>query len=157
VDRTTAIDLSAGQARTLERDRRLRVSLQPSPWVFYAFTHDDPRISSVTSNRQFQPAGPDYPDPADYLVFTPGRLIALHAGWTKGSDPAVEKLVARAVAATAPAARRSLYRQIQRGLNARSPFMPLIQPTQAFVSTADLSGAVFSGAYDLDVTHVSPA
>ena len=84
-------------------------------------------------------------------------LIALHVGWTKGSDPAVEELVARAVAATAPAARRSLYRQIQRGLNARSPFMPLIQPTQAFVSTTDLAGAVFSGAYDLDVTHVSPA
>jgi peptide/nickel transport system substrate-binding protein len=60
--------------------------------------------------------GPDYPDPADYLVFTPGRLIALHVGWTKGSDPGVEKLAARAVAATAPAARRSLYRQIQRGL-----------------------------------------
>ena len=79
-------------------------------------------------------------------------IVRFHKDWTT-----VEKLVARAVAATAPAARRSLYRQIQRGLNARSPFMPLIQPTQAFVSTADLSGAVFSGAYDLDVTHVSPA
>ncbi len=100
--------------------------------------------------------GPDYPDPADYLVFTPGNLIALHAGWPAGSDPALEKLAARARVATAPAARSALYRQIQLGLNARSPFIPLIQPTQVFVATSDLAGARFSGAYDVDLTQVSP-
>ena len=30
--------------------------------------------------------GPDYPDPADYLVFTPGQLVGLRAGWPKGAD-----------------------------------------------------------------------
>jgi peptide/nickel transport system substrate-binding protein len=98
----------------------------------------------------------DYPDPADYFVFTPGSLIALHAGWATGSDPAVQKLAAKALVTTAPAARRSLFQQIQRGMNARSPFMPLIQPTQVFVSTSDLGGAVFSGAYVVDVTGISP-
>ena len=29
----------------------------------------------------------DYPDPVDYQVFVPGELIALHAGWQRGSDP----------------------------------------------------------------------
>src|SRR5262245_48440893 len=99
---------------------------------------------------------PDYPDPADYLVFTPGHLIALHAGWPAGSDPAIERLAARAAGATAPAVRQALYRRIQLGLNARSPFVPLIQPTQVFVTTSDLVGAIFSGAYDVDVTQVSP-
>jgi peptide/nickel transport system substrate-binding protein len=98
----------------------------------------------------------DYPDPGDYLVFAPGSLIALHAGWTSGSDPAVEKLVARAQVTTAPAARSALYRQIQLAMNARSPFMPLIQPTQVFVATTDLAGAAFSGAYDVDLTQVAP-
>ena len=28
--------------------------------------------------------GDDYPDPADYLVFTPGQLVGLRAGWPKG-------------------------------------------------------------------------
>jgi peptide/nickel transport system substrate-binding protein len=99
---------------------------------------------------------PDYPDPADYLVFTPGQLIASHVGWPAGSDRAIERLAARARVATAPAERSSLYRQIQRALNARSPFIPLIQPTQVFVATSDLAGAAFSGAYDVDVTQVAP-
>jgi hypothetical protein len=34
--------------------------------------------------------------------------------------------------------------------------VPLIQPTQVFVSTSDLAGAVFSGAYDVDVTQITP-
>jgi peptide/nickel transport system substrate-binding protein len=270
-----AIDLSSDQAGTLKRDKGLRVSLQPSPWVFYALTNDNPRISTVTSNRRFQQAvryaldyrglvslagvgaiqapgmipsmilgalpqkdgvkqdlararaelaasgvrneqvtleypsdvtingvpfstlaqnvqgdlnaagfdvalsgspvatfqpkfragqvafglwtwAPDFPDPADYLVFTPGDLIALHAGWRAGSDPALERVARRALVATSPAARRSLYQQIQVGLNARGPFMPLIQPAQAFVATSDLAGAVFSGAYDVDVTQIAP-
>ena len=270
-----ATDLSSDQAQTLRGDRSLNVSLQPSPWIFYTFTNDDPRVSRLTSNRHFQRAvryaldypglvslagagaiqapgmipsmilgalpskdaakanlararaeltaaglgnprvtleypsdvtingvsfstiaqkmqsdldaagfdvvlsgsplatfqpkfragkvafglwvwGPDFPDPADYLVFTPGRLIALHAGWRAGSDPALEKLARQALVATFRAARKSLYRRIQIGLNARGPFMPLIQPAQAFVTPTDLSGAVFSGAYVVDVTQVAP-
>jgi peptide/nickel transport system substrate-binding protein len=92
---------------------------------------------------------PDYPDPSDYLVFTPGNLVALHVGWAAGADPAVQKLAAQAQVTAAPAARAALYRQIQVALNARSPFIPLLQPTQVFVSTSDLTGAVFSGAYAL--------
>jgi peptide/nickel transport system substrate-binding protein len=72
----------------------------------------------------------DYQDAADYLIFTPGNLIALHAGWPAGSDPAIERLVANARVADSPAVRRTLYRQIQLGLNARSQFMPLFQPMQ---------------------------
>ena len=44
--------------------------------------------------------GPDYPDPADYLTFTPGQLVGLRAGWPKGSDPAIEKLAAKALVTT---------------------------------------------------------
>ncbi len=99
---------------------------------------------------------PAYPDPADYLVFTPGGLVAQHVGWPAGSDPAIEKLAAKALVATEPATRGSLYRQIQLGLNARSPFIPLFQPTQAFVTTTDLANATFSGVYGVDVTQISP-
>jgi peptide/nickel transport system substrate-binding protein len=270
-----AIDLSSTQAETLKGDKSLAVFVQPSPWVFYAFTNDNPKISPITPSRRFQEAvrdaldykaiasvagpgaiqapgiipsmilgalqrkdalkpdvaraetdlassdvdgrqvtldypsdvtingvsfttlaqkvqaelgaagfkvalsgspvatfqpafragkvafglwlwAPDYPDPADYLVFTPGRLIALHVGWPAGSDPAIERLATRALHATAPGARASLYRQIQLGLDANSPFIPLIQPAQAFVATTDLAGAVFSGNYDVDLTQVTP-
>src|SRR5262249_8450900 len=38
-----ALDLSPQQAETLRADRRVRMTLQPSPWVFYVFTNDDPK------------------------------------------------------------------------------------------------------------------
>jgi peptide/nickel transport system substrate-binding protein len=100
--------------------------------------------------------GPDYPDPADYLAFTPGQLVGLRAGWPKGSDATIEKLAAKARVTTSAKARKLLYQQIQLQLNARSPFMPLMQPTQVFVATSDLKNAVYNSVYSVDVTHVSP-
>ena len=270
-----AIDLAADQASGLQSNSKLHVSLQPSTWTFWLFANNNPQISSVTSNKQFQQAvrfaldyksilsvagpgaiqapgiipsmflgalpqkdavkqdltkakaalaasgagsqqltleypsdltingvpfttlaqkvqsqlqtagfnvqlsgsptsnwltkyrdgqmafglslwGPDFPDPADYLTFTPGQLVGLRAGWTAGSDPAIEKLAAKALVTTSAAARKSLYQQIQLQLNERGPFFPLMQPTQVFVSTADLKNAVFNAEYEIDVTQVSP-
>ena len=270
-----AIDLSADQATTLKSNSKVKVSLQPSTWVFWLFTNNDPSISTTTSNKQFQTAvryaldyksivsiagpgaiqapgiipsmflgslpqkdaikqnltkaksalaasgvgsqqvtleypsdltingvpfttmaqkvqaslesagfnvqlsgsptgtwltkyrdgkmafglslwGPDYPDPADYLAFTPGQLVGIRAGWPKGSDPAIEKLAAKALVTTSAKDRKSLYQQIQTQLNERGPFMPLLQPTQVFVATSDLTNAVYNSVYSVDVTHVSP-
>ena len=271
-----AIDLSADQAKTLASNKNVNVSLQPSTWIFFLMANDNPKVSSVMANKDFQTAirdaldysslvslagqgaiqapgllpsmflgalpqsagikqdltkakaalaasgdasqqvtlqypsdltingvpftsmaekvqsslqaagfkvtlsgsptsswlnvyrsgkmafglslwGPDYPDPADYLVFTPGNLVGLRAGWPKGSDPAIEKLAAKALVTTAPAARKSIYQQIQRMLNQSGPYYPLIQPTQVFVSTKDLKGAVYNAEYDVDISQVSPA
>jgi len=58
-----AIDLSLAQADDLRQDKRLRVDVGPSPWVFLLLTNDSPAVSSVTSNRHFQDAvryGLDY-------------------------------------------------------------------------------------------------
>src|SRR5262249_9392144 len=101
--------------------------------------------------------GPDYPDPADYLVFTPGQLVGLRAGLPKGADKAIEALAAKAAVTTSPAARAVVYRSIQRLLNQSGPFFPLIQPTQVFVSTKDLRGAVYNSVYTVDTLQVRPA
>jgi peptide/nickel transport system substrate-binding protein len=100
--------------------------------------------------------GPDYPDPLDYLAFMPGELVGTRAGWAAGSEPTLERLAARARITTATKARQTIYRQIQRRLNAVGPFFPLVQPTQVFVSTKDLKGAVFNAQYQVDVTQVAP-
>src|SRR5262249_15294812 len=47
---------SSAQALPLVRDKSIRVTRQPGPFVFYAFTNDDPQTSSITSNRAFQQA-----------------------------------------------------------------------------------------------------
>jgi peptide/nickel transport system substrate-binding protein len=270
-----AIDLSADQATGLQGNSKLHVSLQPSTWVFWLFANNDPKVSSVTSNKQWQQAvryaldyksilsvagpgaiqapgiipsmflgslpqkdavkqdlakaksalsasgqgsqqvtlqypsdltingvpfttmaekvqanlqaagfniqlsgaptsnwltayrsgqmafglslwGPDFPDPADYLAFTPGNLVGLRAGWAKGANPQIEALAAKALVTTDPAQRKAIYQQIQLDLNANGPYFPLMQPTQVFVSTSDLKNAVFNAEYDVDVTQVSP-
>ena len=269
-----AIDLSADQARSIAGNKGLRVSLQPSTWVFWLFANNDSKISTVTPNKQFQTAvryaldyksivqvagpgaiqapgmipnmflgalkqsqgvkqdiakakaalaasgvgnqkitleypsdltingvpfatlaqkvqanlqsvgfnidlagspvgtwlqkyrdgkmafglslwGPDYPDPADYLAFTPGQLVGVRAGWPAGSDPAIEKLASKALVTTSDPAREKIYRQIQQQLNQRGPFFPLLQPTQVFVSTTDLKNAVFNAEYEIDVTQAA--
>jgi len=269
-----AIDLSSDQARSIAGNKGLHVSLQPSTWVFWLFANNNPQISAMTANKQFQQAvrfaldyksivqvagpgaiqapgmipsmflgalkqsqgvkqdiakakaalaasgaanakitleypsdltvngvpfaslaqkvqanlqsvgfnielagspvgtwlqkyrdgkmafglslwGPDYPDPADYLAFTPGQLVGVRAGWPAGADPAIEKLASKAQVTTADAAREKIYRQIQQLLNQRGPFFPLLQPTQVFVATTDLKNAVFNAEYEIDVTQVS--
>jgi peptide/nickel transport system substrate-binding protein len=270
-----AIDLASDQAQTLKGNTKLKISLQPSTWVFWLFANNNPQISSVTSNKQFQTAvryaldyksivgvagpgaiqapgiipsmflgalpqkdavkqdltkakaalaasgvgsqqvtleypsdltingvpfttmaqkvqanlqaagfnvqlsgaptsnwltkyrdgqmafglslwGPDYPDPADYLTFSPGQLVGVRVGWPTGSDAAVEKLSAQALVTTNAVKRNALYQQIQLELNQRGPYFPLMQPTQVFVSTTDLKGAVYNAEYSVDVTQVSP-
>src|SRR5580765_2238701 len=100
--------------------------------------------------------GPDYPDPLDYLAFLPGELVGTRAGWPAGSDPTVEKLAAKARVTSKASVRQTIYRQIQRRLNAVGPFFPLLQPTQVFVSTKDLKNAAFNAQYQVDVTRVAP-
>ena len=51
-----AIDLSADQATGLQGNSKLHVSLQPSTWEFWLFANNDPKVSSVTSNKQWQQA-----------------------------------------------------------------------------------------------------
>jgi ABC-type transport system substrate-binding protein len=58
---------------------------------------------------------------------------------------------------TQTAARKSIYEHYQQLLNANSPYFPLIQPTQVFVSTKDLRGAVYNAEYDTNITQISPA
>jgi len=58
---------------------------------------------------------------------------------------------------TKPALRQTIYRAYQRLLNAQGPYYPLIQPTQVFVSTKDLKGAVYNAVYDTNINQISPA
>ena len=100
--------------------------------------------------------GPDYPDPSDYLVFLPGELVGTRAGWPAGSEKTAEALGAKVRVTTNDAAREKLYQTIQKRLNAYGPFFPLLQPTQVFAATKDLSVAKFNAVNSIDVTQTKP-
>ena len=98
--------------------------------------------------------GPDYPDPNDYLVFLPGQLVGLRAGWTKGADPSLEALGVQAGSTTDNSARGQLFQQIQMKLNTDGPFFPLIQPGQVVVATKGVTGTDYNPTWTLDVSGV---
>ena len=99
--------------------------------------------------------GPDYPDPNDYLVFLPGQLVGLRAGWAKGADPSLEALGTQAGSTVDNATRGQLFQQIQTQLNTDGPFFPLIQPGQVVASSSNLNGADYNPTWTIDVSGVS--
>src|SRR3989441_6061464 len=98
--------------------------------------------------------GPDYPDPNDYLVFLPGQLVGLRAGWAKGSDPSLESLGTQAASTTDNTQRGQLFQQIQKQLNTDGPFFPLIQPGQVVAASKGVTGADYNPTWTIDVSGV---
>jgi peptide/nickel transport system substrate-binding protein len=88
-----AIDLASDQAQSLKSNSRVHVSLQPSTWVFWLFANNNPQVSAVTSNKQWQNAvrfGLDYKSilgvagPGAYQ--TPGLIPSMFAGALPAKD-----------------------------------------------------------------------
>ncbi|MCM2578866.1 ABC transporter substrate-binding protein [Streptomyces meridianus] len=98
--------------------------------------------------------GPDYPHSSDYLVFLPGNLVGLRAGWKAGADPALTDLGDKAAAALDDDARRKLYERIQTRLNASGPFIPLIQPSRNTVSVSSVTGITYNPVWTIDVASL---
>ena len=101
-----AIDLASDQAQTLKSNSRVKVSLQPSTWVFWLFANNDPRRSrrsprtssgrtrsatGSTTSRSSSVAGPG-------AYQTPGIIPSMFAGALPAKE-AVKQNVAKAKAA----------------------------------------------------------
>jgi len=101
--------------------------------------------------------GPDFPDPSDYLAFTPGQTVAKRAAWqpTSTGAAAVMPLVAAAKVATGDDARAAAYQALQKQLNATGPFVPIVQPGQNVVAAAGLKGIDLNPVWTLDLARVS--
>jgi peptide/nickel transport system substrate-binding protein len=102
-----AIDLASDQAQSLKSNSHVTVALQPSTWVFWLFANNNPQISGVTSNKQWQNAvryGLDYKSilsvagPGAYQ--TPGIIPSMFAGALPAKE-AVKQNVSKAKSALA--------------------------------------------------------
>ncbi len=101
---------------------------------------------------------PDYPDPQDYLVFAPGELVGLRAGWAAGAAAEIEAVSEQAGTTVDDAARQPLFEQFQEMLNESGPFFPLFQPTASVVSVTDrVANAAFHPTILLDIRLLAPA
>ena len=113
--------------------------------------------------------GADYPDPQDYLVFTPNENISARAGWytadgaaeadvdfAAGSDSAdkVMDAVAAAKAASATEDRKAAYQELQVALNQYGPFVPLVNSGGILVTAPTLTDATYDMLNGVDVTDL---
>lgn len=98
---------------------------------------------------------PDYPDPADYLVFAPDNIVGLRAGWTAAAaDPALVALAEEAAVTVDDDERKVIYREYQLALNEVGVFAPLFQPAATVVSVDGISGVTYSPVFGIDLTLV---
>jgi peptide/nickel transport system substrate-binding protein len=97
---------------------------------------------------------PDYPDPADYLVFGPGGIVGKRAGWPAGADPEIEAVMAEVAGSSDDAERTELFLEYQRQMNEDGVMVPLFQPTASVVASKDIGSAVFHPAWTLELDAV---
>ncbi|MEW1951985.1 ABC transporter substrate-binding protein [Terrabacter sp. NPDC080008] len=96
---------------------------------------------------------PDYLDPENYLAFGPGELLGSRAGWRRGTDPALDDLT-EAASASVGDDRAAAYAAWQLAMNARSPFVPLLQPATRVASGARVEAAPGNPVWTLDLARI---
>lgn len=92
---------------------------------------------------------------SSYLDFLPGGAIGSRAGWTAGSDPAIESLGAQASTTADAATRRQLLQELQGQLNQEGPFFPLLQPGRVIVTTGDVATIDYNPSWSVDLAAVT--
>ena len=119
-----AIDLSAQQAQSLRNNRRVRVTTQPSTWVFWLFANNNPlSVSAATSNKRFQ-----------QVARRRARLPVVRAARGRRSDPGGRIIPSMSSALPRATVRRDLAR-------ARSEF-----------AASGVAGQTFQLEYPSDLT-----
>ena len=97
---------------------------------------------------------PDYADPSGYLVFGPGELVGLRAGWP--TEPKMDDAVAKARTAVGDA-RKGAYEDFQKALNEFGPFAPLLQPAKNVGYAKTIAEPILNNLWTIDVSLVKPA
>lgn len=97
--------------------------------------------------------GPDFPHPSNYLVFAPGELVGLRAGWPADADPASAEL-AKAAQAAPEADRAAAFEAWQKQQNATGPFIPLLQPAQNVVTAKSISSVSTNAVWTVDLARI---
>lgn len=96
---------------------------------------------------------PDYLDPANYLAFAPGDLLGARTGWGRGVDPVIDDLT-QAASASVGDDRAGAYAAWQLAMNARSPFVPLLQLATRVASGARVEAAPGNPVWTLDLARI---
>jgi peptide/nickel transport system substrate-binding protein len=100
---------------------------------------------------------PDYMDPANYLAFGPGQKVGLRAGWTAEMNAPIGEKVAAGYTTGDLDARKTLFEEWGRAMNAESPFIPLIQPGSNVAHQASVTNVYYNPTWLINVAGLGAA
>lgn len=97
---------------------------------------------------------PDYADPANYLAFSAGEKVGLRAGWAADADADVTAAMNKAHDAAEESARAKAFEEFQTALNAKSPFIPLLQPGKSVAVAKGVGELSLNPLWTLDIAKI---
>lgn len=130
----------------------ITVELAPEP---ISSNLDNYRAGTLEMSVQWW--GPDFPDPSNYLLFNPGQVVGLRAGWQEGAAPDVTAKGEAAGAAIDQAERVPLYEEWQKAMNAEGPFVGLFQPAVTVVTSNTIEPMPYNAMWTVDIAAATPA
>jgi peptide/nickel transport system substrate-binding protein len=100
--------------------------------------------------------GPDFQDALSNLEFLPNRVIGKRVNWTDAnSEKTIQELRDKAFAETDAAKRADLVQQIQKYMQEKGSFAPLVQVGRQVAYKADLKGFSFNNQWDVGITTLT--
>jgi peptide/nickel transport system substrate-binding protein len=100
----------------------------------------------------------DWPDPSNFLVFSPDGSVSKRAQWSAAASPeakAVFDLGNRAQAEVDATKRADLYRQFDQQLQQVGPYIPLLQPATPIGYRSELKGVAYNTTWEVDYRTVT--
>ncbi len=96
----------------------------------------------------------DYPDPSDFLVYAPGRVVGKRAGWLPSASPAAQQLATLADQAEAeidPRKRVALLQDWERRMAQIGPYAPLFQPAVPYAYRSNVENVSYHSVWEVDL------
>lgn len=100
----------------------------------------------------------DYPDATNFLLWAPGRQVALHANWTEDFNADAKALADKARAAETElddSKRAQMVQAIDETIGSTGPFVPLFQPATPYAYRANVAGVTLSSLWGVDFYAVT--
>jgi peptide/nickel transport system substrate-binding protein len=102
----------------------------------------------------FCPNSADYPDPSDFLLSTPGGLVASAFGNATGVTPSLDSLLTAAQSAIQPADREIAYQALAKGINNLEYTTMIFQPSRVLVTSKSVQATINPFTY-LDFASIT--
>ena len=102
----------------------------------------------------------DWPDPSNFLVYVPGRVVGKRAGWPADASPdaaALAKMGQDAESEVDNQKRAALYQRVDRRIMEIGPYAPLFQPSVPFAFRSNVRGVTYNSVWGPDLYTISKA